>query len=244
MAKPSVSTSSAARVNRGRLPFNQDNWSRLTIGVTLFAVAAITGITAAVSYDHEYNLSHLNGQPGWVSACNPFTVDGLILGSSVVLFWAASKGIQGFLQLWRPVSVLVVGILATIAANLAAGIVAAWLRPAVSAWPGISLILLSDVFFWLIGKLRSLADGEDLQPVVACKCPKPATALTDALLLARGELRRLGKPSGEQVLADSFGVTRHQVRTALVPPGDTPQADTRAAATASLNGHSADTAQA
>jgi hypothetical protein len=47
----------------------------------------------------------------------PFTVDGMILGASVVILWAASQGIRRPL---RPIAVLVVGIGATIAANLAA----------------------------------------------------------------------------------------------------------------------------
>jgi hypothetical protein len=240
MAEPSVSTPPATLPNRVRLAVTVAGWSWLTVAVTLFAVIAVTGITAAVSYDHEYHLSYSNGQPAWVSGCNPFTVDGLILGASVVLFWAASRGIRGFGQLWRPGGVLVVGILATVAANLAAGLDETWLRPVVSAWPGVALILISDVFFWLMGKIRALANGEELQPETGCDCPAPPAppvSLAEALPLARAELRRQNKPSGEQALADAFAVTRHQVRTILAQ-ADAPEP--AAEPDASPNGHQAD----
>jgi hypothetical protein len=159
-----------------------------------------------------------------VSSLLPFTVDGMILGASVVIVWAASQGIR---RPWRPLGVLLVGIAATIGANLAAGIGDGWLGAAVSAWSGLALILISDVAMWLMGMLRVLAAGDDPQPEAACSCPPPPTSLADVLPLARAELQRLGEPSGEQALANRFGVSRHLVRTALAPPAPEP----------SLNGH-------
>src|SRR6185437_14564168 len=148
MGDPTVST---RRSNRVRLAIRDAGWSWVTVAVTLFTVIAVTGIVSAISYDHETYLATSNGQPCWVSALNPFTIDGLLLSSTVVLFWAASRGIRGWGQLWRPAGVLV------------AGIVAAWLRPVVSAWPGVALVLVSDVAFWLMSKLRALASDEDEQ---------------------------------------------------------------------------------
>jgi hypothetical protein len=235
MGDPTVST---RRSNRVRLAIRDAGWSWLTVTLVLFTVIAVTGIVSAISYDHETYLATSNGQPGWVSALNPFTIDGLLLSSTVVLFWAASRGIRGWGQLWRPAGVLVVGILATIGANLAAGLVAAWLRPVVSAWPGVALVLVSDVAFWLMSKLRAVANGEETQPAVACDCPRPATSLADALVLARAELRSQGKPAGEQALADAFGVTRHQVRQHLAGTVEPAQPDTSVPPdTAPLNGH-------
>lgn len=187
-------------------------WARTTVVITLFTVAAITAITAAISYDHEYQLAHRNGQAAWVSSLLPFTVDGMILGASVVLVWAATVGIRRPL---RPLAVLLVGIGATIAANLAAGLGSGWLGAAVSAWSGLALILISDVAMWLTGALRRLSTGVDIQPAAACSCPPPPVSLAEALPLARAELARRGEPAGEQKLADQFGVARNQVRKAL-----------------------------
>jgi hypothetical protein len=239
VSNTSVSTSR----NLDRRAANQASWSWVTVAVVLFTVVAVTGIVAAISYDHETYLATANGQPGWVSTLNPFTIDGLILGSTVVLFWAASRGIRGFTELWRPGGVLVVGILATVGGNLAAGITAAWLRPAVSAWPGVALVLISDVGFWLMGKIRTMGSDAPAQPAVACTCPKPATSLAAALPLARAQLRDEGKPHGELALADAFGVTRHQIRVALASAVDpTMRGLESTAAAAELNGHSADVA--
>lgn len=188
------------------------SWSWLTVGVTLFTVATITSITAAISYEHEYQLARQHGQAPWVSSLLPFTVDGMILGASVVLVWAASQGIR---RPVRPLAVLLVGIGATIAANLAAGIGDGALGAAVSAWSGLALILISDVAMWLMDALRKLAAGDDPRPAAACSCPPPPVSVAEALPLAQARLRELGEPSGQQALADRFLITRHQVRAAM-----------------------------
>lgn len=200
----------------GRPPrADRGNWTWIPVVVTLFVVAVITGITAAVSYEHEYQLAHRHGQAPWVSSLLPFTVDGMILGASVVIVWAASAGIR---RPWRPLSVLLVGIAATIGANLASGLGDGWLGAAVAAWSGLALILISDVAMWLTGTLRALAQGEDPRPAATCSCPPPPLSLAEALPAARERLRERGEPAGEQALADRFGVSRHQVRTALAVP--------------------------
>ena len=48
-------------------------WARATVVVTMFTVVAITTITAAISYDHEYELARLHGQAAWVSSFGPAT---------------------------------------------------------------------------------------------------------------------------------------------------------------------------
>ena len=191
-------------------------WARATVVVTMFTVVAITTITAAISYDHEYELARLHGQAAWVSSLVPFTVDGMILGASVVLVWAASAGLG---RPVRPLLVLLVGIGATVAANLAAGIGDGALGAAVSAWSGLALIMISDVAMWLTGALRKLATGETDEPVVACSCLPPPTSLAEAAVAAREELRRRGEPAGEQVLADRFETSRYKIRTALGESG-------------------------
>ncbi|MGH3125569.1 MAG: DUF2637 domain-containing protein [Streptosporangiaceae bacterium] len=194
-------------------------WARATVGITLATVAIITGITAAVSYEHEYQLARRHGQAPWVSSLLPFTVDGMILGASVVLVWAASVGIR---RPWRPLAVLLAGIGATIGANLASGIGDGWLGAAVAAWSGLALILISDVAMWVTGTLRTLAAGDDPRPAAACSCPPPPMSLTEALPLAQARLKELGEASGQQALADRFLVTRHQVRAALVESSPAP----------------------
>ena len=238
--------SGRARSDGGGAVTSQQTWARTAMGVTLFAVAAITTITAAVSYEHEYELARRTGQAPWVSSMLPFTVDGMILGASVVLVWAASVGIR---RPGRPLVVLLVGIGATIGANLAFGLGDGWLGAAVSAWSGVALILISDVAMWLTGALRRLSAADDPRPELGCTCPpQPPPPLTPAEVLAaaRAELRERGEAAGELALAERFGWTRHQVRSALaggasldavvaVAPADGTPAIR--AATAASNGH-------
>jgi Protein of unknown function (DUF2637) len=195
---------------------DRDPWAWIAPGLTYFAVFVITCITAAVSYEHEYELARRTGQVRWVSSVLPFTVDGMILAASVVILWAASQGIRCPL---RPLGVLAVGIAATIAANLAAGIGHGWLGAGVSAWSGFALILMSDVGMWLAAARRRLAGGPGLQTASDCRHPAPPVTLAEALTMARGELMARGEKHGEQQLAGRFGVSRYEVRKALAPAG-------------------------
>jgi uncharacterized protein DUF2637 len=195
----------------------RNTWSWAAVGVTAFAVAAITGIMGAVSYEHEYQLARRHGQAPWVSSLLPFTVDGMILAASVVILWANSQGIR---RPVRPLLVLAVGVGATIAANLAAGIGDGWLGAAVSAWSGVALILISDVAMWLLGTLRALSKGEAVRPAAACSHPPPPITLAEALPLARARLQEEGEPFGKEALAARFKTTPHQVRLALAPAVD------------------------
>jgi hypothetical protein len=196
---------------------DRDSWSLAVPVLTFAAVFVITGITAAVSYEHEYELARRTGQVDWVSSVLPFTVDGMILAASVVILWAAGQGIRWPL---RPLAVLAVGIAATIAANLAAGIGHGWLGAAVSAWSGFALIMMSDTGMWLTAARRKVAGDPDPQPASDCHHPPPPVTLAGALTAARAELVARGEPYGEQSLADRFGVTRYEVRKALSPPGE------------------------
>jgi Protein of unknown function (DUF2637) len=190
-------------------------------GVTYLIVLAMTGITAAVSYQHEYQLAYRNGQAPWVSSLLPFTVDGMILVASVALLWAGSQGIR---RPVRPLAVLAVGIGATIAANLAAGLGHGWLGAAVSAWCGVAVVLVADVAFWMLGTRRKLASGEPLHPVADCGCPPLPLTLAEWAPLARAGLEAQGRPHGEQALADAMATTRHQVKLALAPKDAPPAA--------------------
>jgi hypothetical protein len=48
-------------------------------------VALLALIAATVSYLHMHMLVELHGQPGWVAALMPFSVDGMIVAASTTL---------------------------------------------------------------------------------------------------------------------------------------------------------------
>jgi hypothetical protein len=189
-------------------------WER----VAVFAVVTVIAVfTMAISYEHEFILARRNGQVTWVAGLLPFSVDGMLLTASVAIYWAAGHGIRRPL---RPMSTGAVGIAATIAANMFSDLRFWWLGPAVAASSGISLVLVGDVAYWLVSAQRKVAAGESLQRRVNCSCPPPPTSLAEAVPLARQALKDSGQPHGQEVLADRFGVTRHQLRQVLAITAD------------------------
>lgn len=191
----------------------------LAPAVIFAGLAVILGYMAAVSFDHEYQLAHGNGQAGgWVSAGLAVSIDGLLAVATVATLWARAQGLRGFWQLWRPYLALVVGIAATITANLFAGLHSIQLQRAVSVWSGVAVALGAEVVMWFVDARRKIAAGEPLQPAAACSHPPPPITLAELLPHAQAHLMDHGQPYGERALADLIGVARHQVRKAQAPP--------------------------
>jgi hypothetical protein len=59
-----------------------DRWIRRT---TIGCIALLALIAGTVSYLHMHRLVALHGQPGWVAALTPLSVDGLIVAASATL---------------------------------------------------------------------------------------------------------------------------------------------------------------
>ena len=56
---------------------------------TAAAVIGVAAVAAAASYEHAYGLVRVHGESGWTARLVPFTVDGLICASSIVMLDAA-----------------------------------------------------------------------------------------------------------------------------------------------------------
>jgi hypothetical protein len=238
MADPIVSTRRAAE-GRPVSALRARDWlaahlaTLLVVGIT----AGVEGIIMAISYAHEVELAARNGQVPWVADLIPFAVDGMLVVASIALYWA---GQHGLVRPLPPLATAAVGMVGTVGANFASDERAWWLGPAVAGSVGVAAVLVGWVASWMTAMQRKLVSGEPLQPVVACSCSPPPTTLAAALQLARAELKRLGEPSGEQALADRFGVSRHQVRTIMSPAVAAPS---NGSPGATLNGHQAGSAQ-
>ena len=61
-------------------------------------------------------LVELHGQPGWVAALTPFSVDGMIVAASTALLADSRSGGRGGVLPW---ALLVTGSVANLAANVA-----------------------------------------------------------------------------------------------------------------------------
>ena len=85
---------------------------RATIG----CVGLLAMIAGTVSYLHMHLLVELHGQPGWVAALTPLSVDGMIVAASTTLLADSRSGGRGGFLPW---ALLVVGSAASLAANVA-----------------------------------------------------------------------------------------------------------------------------
>ena len=110
-----------------------DRWIRWT---TTGCVALLALIAGTVSYLHMHLLVELHGQPGWVAALTPFSVDGMIVAASTTLLADSRSGGRGGILPW---ALLVVGSVASLAANVAVAEPTATGR-VIAAWPSFALI--------------------------------------------------------------------------------------------------------
>jgi Protein of unknown function (DUF2637) len=93
----------------------------------------------------------LHGQPGWVAALTPLSVDGMIVAASTTLL-ADSRGGRGGILPWV---LLAVGSAASLAANVAVAEPTMTGR-VIAAWPSFSLIVAYEL---LMRQVRRAADA-------------------------------------------------------------------------------------
>jgi hypothetical protein len=74
-----------------------DRWIRRT---TTGCVGLLALIVGTVSYLHMHLLVELHGQPGWVAALTPLSVDGMIVAASTTLLAESRSGRRGGLLSW------------------------------------------------------------------------------------------------------------------------------------------------
>src|SRR4249919_3198234 len=110
-----------------------DRWIWWT---TTGCVALLALIAGTVSYLHMHLLVESHGQPGWVAALTPLSVDGMIVAASTTLLADSRAGERGGALPW---ALLVTGSVASLAANVAVAEPAVAGR-VIAAWPSFALI--------------------------------------------------------------------------------------------------------
>jgi Protein of unknown function (DUF2637) len=125
-----------------------DRWIRRT---TIGCVAMLAAIAGTVSYLHMHLLVELHGQPGWVAALTPLSVDGMIVAASTTLLAESRSGGRGGFLSW---GLLAAGSVASLAANVAVAEPSMTGR-VIAAWPSFSLIATYDL---LMREVRRVAE--------------------------------------------------------------------------------------
>jgi len=127
---------------------------RLIRVCTAAVVTAVAGFAAVVSYSHIYDLGRAHGgQAGIAPRLLPLSVDGLILAASLVMLHDARSG-------RRPAvlarCMLVLGVGATIAANVAYGAAYGLAGAVIWAWPAVAFIGSAEM---VMGMVRRAGTG-------------------------------------------------------------------------------------
>jgi len=120
---------------------------------TAVAVLAVAGVAAYVSYWHAYAVVCAHGETGVTARLEPATIDGLVYASSMVNLYAARHRLPvPALARW----LLALGIVATLAANMAQGWSHGPVGAVIAAWPAVSLVGSYELLVWII---RTAATG-------------------------------------------------------------------------------------
>jgi hypothetical protein len=109
-----------------------DRWIQWT---TIGCVALLALIAGTVSYLHMHMLVELHGQPGWVAALTPLSVDGMIVAASTTLLADSRSGRRGGMLPW---ALLAAGSVASLAANVAVA-EPSLVGRVIAAWPSFAL---------------------------------------------------------------------------------------------------------
>jgi hypothetical protein len=123
---------------------------------TACAVVGVAAIAAVASYEHAYALVRVRGEAGWTGRLVPLTVDGLIYASSMVMLDSARRKTPvPALARW----LLGLGIVATLAANVAHGLGHGPIGAAVAAWPAVALVGSYELLMMVIRSSQAAFDG-------------------------------------------------------------------------------------
>lgn len=170
--------------------------------VTMSVVAFVAVIAASASYQHQYELAIRHGQTHWVAGLLPFSVDGMIVSATLVLWYAAR---HGYPRPWGAWLVLMAGVAATAIANLAADARYgwAWLGPAISVWPAVAFVAAYEMAVWLVRKRQ--AGWRPAPDAVSAVIP---TGAHNAALIALKATAAAGNPLSGRQLETRFGLSR------------------------------------
>ncbi|GAB2868515.1 hypothetical protein GCM10022221_81810 [Actinocorallia aurea] len=138
-----------------------DQLIRLSMTVIVIFVAAVAGW---VSYWHAVEVVERYGAEREAAVyLIPLTIDGMIYASSMAKLWAVRYGLKPG---WLSQTALVVGIAATLVANVLQGLEYGPLAAAIAAWPAVALIISYELAMWVVRSAREIADRPTCEGIV------------------------------------------------------------------------------
>ena len=145
--------------HRRERPSRHPSWRAPDAGTVIrwaswLAVLAVSAIAAVISYSHIYALAFATHEHGTDARLLPLSVDGLILASSLTLLDAARRDVKAPVMAYL---MLVLGVGATIAANVEYGMPWGWKSSVVAAWPAVAFIGSVEVALRMTRSRRRVA---------------------------------------------------------------------------------------
>jgi hypothetical protein len=148
-----VTALAAPAITNRYLPAASSGVDRAIRVSTAAVVLAVAGIAAYISYWHAYAVVREYGETGVTAQLEPATIDGLVYASSMVILYAARHRLPvPKLARWM----LALGILASLAVNVAQGWSHGLVGAVVATWPAVSLVGSYELLAWII---RTAATG-------------------------------------------------------------------------------------
>lgn len=180
------------------------------IVVALFAVAQVAVVAFSGSWQHQYELSIHLGQAHWVAGMQPLSVEGLIVSTTLVIWYAARHGYRKR-DIWGAYLVLAVGIGQTVLMNLGADYRWPWLGPEISIWPAVAFVAAYEMAVWLV---RRRQDGA-VQPHVDNPADKAMDKQVDKPAPRKSIPPRTAMDKAAAAIADNPALADKKAWTAL-----------------------------
>lgn len=205
----------AARFRRAPAPAPEPGGAAFIV-VALFTVAVVAAVAFTGSYEHQYEIVIRYGQAHWVAGMQPLSVEGLIAGATLVIWYAAR---YGWRRPWGAWLVLLAAVAQTAVMNLAADHRYAWpwLGPEISIWPAVAFVAAYEMAVWLVRKRQDATRraGADTGSPPAGSAPAPVPVgvpadAQDAALLALRHTTAAGNPLSLRQLETRFGLSRSE----------------------------------
>lgn len=162
------------------------------------AVLFVAAVAFVISFVHIQHLAFTHGQDWLASNLQPLSIDLTIVAASLTMLRAVRRGLS---VPWLARTMLVLGVGATLACNVAYGIPFGPVGELISAWPAVAFIGSAEM---LIGMARRTARGKAQQPVA----PPSFTTVTEAARVAYERSVAGGNPFTANALATRFGIPR------------------------------------
>jgi hypothetical protein len=171
---------------------------------TVAAVTAVAIVAGWASYEHAYTVVAAHGEHGAVARIYPGTIDGLIYAASMVLLDSARRSVAApAIARW----LLAAGIVATLAANITAGLAYGWVGCVVAAWPAPALVGSYELLMWLVR--TGAASQREIAKAIGDFVAVPANVVEAAEVSMRAT-HAAGNPLSANQLQERFSLTRAQ----------------------------------